>query len=91
MNANIEQLKENARVELRILGTPNELTGEEIFDTFFRQSKFFLQASDPTLSKNIIVIEIDGALFKFTISIPNVEAAEGIAPSLYAMLKTIEV
>lgn len=90
-NANIEDLRENALAELRLIGTPLEMKGEEIFDPFFRSARFFLHASNPTVSKNIILMEIDGSLFRFTMHLPNAEAAEGIIPSFYAMMKTIGV
>ncbi|MFZ5989977.1 MAG: LysM peptidoglycan-binding domain-containing protein [Bacillota bacterium] len=84
-------LRESALTELRLVGTPHELKGEEIFDPFFRNALFFLHASNPTFSKNIIVMEIGGSLFRFTMNIPNAEAAEGIVPSFYAMLRTIGI
>lgn len=90
-DANIEQLRENALTELRLIGTPHEMKGEEIFDPFFRNARFFLHASSTTVSKNIIVMEIDGSLFRFTMNLPHTEAAEGVVPSLYAMLKTIGI
>ncbi|WZL74571.1 LysM peptidoglycan-binding domain-containing protein [Clostridiaceae bacterium 35-E11] len=88
-NVAMGQLRANAMTELQAIGIPQELKGEAIFDPFFRTATFFLHASNPTVSKNIIVINIEDSLFRFTMHIPNVEAAEGISPSFYAMLKTI--
>lgn len=90
-NADIETLRANALEELRLVGTPDELSGSEIFDPFFRQSEFYLTASSPSFSKEIIVMEIDGELFRFNLNIPAGEASEGVVPSFQAMLKTIAV
>lgn len=88
-NANVTKLKENAVTALREVGTPRELRNEQIFDPFFRSAEFFLHASNPRFSKNIILLNIGGSLFRFTMNMPNAEAAEGIIPSFYAMLRTI--
>jgi len=61
--------------ELRLVGTPDELTANEIYETFFRSAEFYLRASDASLSKEIILMEIDGRLFCFSLSIPKGEAA----------------
>ncbi len=87
--SDINTIRQNSITELQYTGTPVEMKGEEIFDPFFRSAKFFLHASNPTLSKNIILIEIGNNLYRFTVNIPNTEAAEWLAPSIYAMLKTI--
>ncbi|KNY28817.1 LysM peptidoglycan-binding domain-containing protein [Pseudobacteroides cellulosolvens] len=91
LNADTNMIRTNSMLELQYVGTPVEMKGEEIFDPFFRNAVFFLHASSNTLSKNIILIRIGNYLFRFTVSIPNTEAAEGLGPSLYAMLKTIFV
>ncbi|KUO73037.1 MAG: hypothetical protein APF77_20400 [Clostridia bacterium BRH_c25] len=89
-NANLSALKENAMEELRLVGTPNELEGPEIFEPFFRSAAFYLQASNPTFSKEIIVIEIAEELFRFNMNIPRGVASEGVVPSFLAMLKTVD-
>ena len=89
VDANINDLRENALTELRLIGTPHEMQGTEIFDPFFRTAQFFYQASDESISKNILVMEIKGSNYRFNMHLPNVEAAEGIIPGFYAMLKTI--
>jgi LysM repeat protein len=88
-NANLTQLRESAMTELRLIGTPEELKGQQIPDAFFRDAAFFLRAASSSTSKNIIVIKIRDVYFRFTMFIPNTEAAEGVVPSFYAMLKTI--
>jgi hypothetical protein len=89
--ADINALRENALEELRLVGTPDELTGTEIYEPFFRNAKFYLQASSPSFSKEIIVMEINGKLFRFSLNIPSGEASEGVVPSFLAMLKTVAV
>ncbi|MCX7710553.1 MAG: LysM peptidoglycan-binding domain-containing protein [Clostridia bacterium] len=89
--ADLEQVYENSLTELRLIGIPFEMKGEEIFDPFFRQAIYFLVASSSAFSKIIIIMCIGGALFRFTMFHPNAEAAEGIIPGFYAMLKTIGI
>ncbi len=90
-NADINALRENALEELRLVGTPIELKGEQIFEPFFRNAAFYLRASNPTFSKEIIVMEIGGELFRFNLNIPSGVASEGVVPSFFAMLKTVAV
>lgn len=90
-DANIDELKKNALEELKLVGTPDELTGTEIYEPFFRNAAFYLRASSPTFSKDIIVMEIAGRLFRFTLNIPAGEASEGVVPSILAMLKTVNI
>ncbi len=89
-DADVEALRANSMEELRLIGTPDELTGSEIYDPFFRQAEFYLTAASPSFSKEIIVMEIDGELFRFNLNIPAGEASEGVVPSFQAMLKTID-
>lgn len=90
-DANIISLRENALEELRLVGTPDELTGTEIFEPFFQSAEFYLRASNPTFSKEIIVMEIAGELFRFNMNIPVGVASEGVVPSFLAMLKTVDI
>lgn len=90
-NADISELRKNALKELRLVGTPDELTGTEIYEPFFRASEFYLRASSGSFSKEIIVMRIAGKLFRFTLSIPARVASEGVVPSFLAMLKTVDV
>jgi hypothetical protein len=87
--ANVAALRNNARLALRDIGRVHTLEGEGIFDPLFREAEFFLHASNPQVSVNILVIDIDGSRFRFMMHIPNREAAEGITPSFWAMLRSI--
>jgi hypothetical protein len=89
IDASVEALSDNARFTLRDIGRVHSLEGEEIFDPLFRGAEFFLHASSPQVSVNILVIDIDGSRFRFMMHIPNREAAEGLMPSFWAMLRSI--
>lgn len=88
-NSDIEALRANALTDLHTTGTPTELKGTQIADPFFRNAIFFLAASSPSLTRDIILMRIDNALFRFTMNVPSGEPAKGVVPSFFAMLKTI--
>lgn len=90
-NADLGVLRQNALEELKLVGAPEELKGVQIYEPFFRNAAFYLRASSPTFSKEIIVMEIAGELFRFNMNIPAGEASEGVVPSFLAMLKTVDV
>lgn len=90
-DVDLEELKENAITELRDIDTPVEISGENIAIPFFRDSEFFLYATDRQFTKNIVVMEIDGDLFRFNMNFPSTEASPEIVPGFYAMLQTIGV
>ncbi len=83
-------VRKNAEDELTMLGDVVEMTGEQIGESALRDSVFYLHSSDSTLSKYIILREIDGNYFKVIVNMPNSEASEGAGPSFPAMIKTIQ-
>jgi hypothetical protein len=85
----ITALRNNAHLALRDIGRVHKLEGDAIVDPLFRTAEFFMHASNPQVSINIIVIDLDGSRFRFTMHVPNREAAEGIVPSFWAMLRSI--
>lgn len=91
LDVNISDVRQNAVFGFTHIGEPRELRGEEILDPFFRSNKFFFIASNVEVTLISILKEIDGGLFRFTMFSPNSEAAEGIIPSFYVMMKTITV
>ena len=91
LNSNISVLKQDAIFSLRDIGDPRELIGQEISDPFFRTNKFFFNASNKSNSVNRILMEIGGALFLFTMFLPNTEARTEALFSFYAMMKTTRV
>ncbi|MFU8814724.1 MAG: hypothetical protein ACNA7W_05220 [Pseudomonadales bacterium] len=87
--ADTADLRANAVMTLAHIGKVHALQHEQIFDPQFRDAEFFLHASNPQVSVIIFVTEIDGSRFRLTMHIPNREAAEGIVPSFWAMLRSI--
>lgn len=83
-------IRANADEELAMLGDVVEMTGEQIGEPALRDSIFYLHSSDLTLSKYIILREIDGKYFKIIVNVPSGEAQEGAGPSFPAMIKTIQ-
>ena len=83
-------LRANAALALAHIGEVHALAAEGIFDPFFSDAEFFLHASNPQVSANMLVMEIDGSRFRVFMHIPNREAAEGILPSFWAMLRSIK-
>lgn len=90
-DAGLVALRNSAMEELRLVGTPEELKDVQIYEPFFRNAAFYLRASNPTFSKDIIVMEIARELFRFTMNVPAGEASEGVVPSFLAMLKTVDI
>ena len=90
-DASISELKENALTELRDIGTPIEISDNAIAIPFFRSAEFFLYATSPAITKNIVVMKVDGGLFRFNMHLPSTEATGQIVPAFYAMLQTIGI
>lgn len=89
-DANLDEVRASAEEELKSLsGSVIERKGDEIYDPFLREAKLFLHSSTNELTKDIIVLEIDGKLFKFTVNMPNGDATEGAEPGFWAMIKTV--
>lgn len=84
-------IRENAEEELKsISGSFEELKGDDIYDPFLRNAEFYLQSIDEEMVKNIIVMNIDGRLIRFTMFLPvGGEASEGAVSGFIAMMKTI--
>ena len=49
-----------------------------------------LRAAGAGVSAYVAVIVVDGSPFRFTVHLPHREPLEGIAPSFWAMLQSIE-
>lgn len=70
----------------------NELDPKELFDSYFHDSELYLLVEvNQEVKKDIIYVvkEIKGEKFAFALHIPSKEAAEGVIPSFWAMLKTL--
>ncbi|MEX1029283.1 MAG: hypothetical protein WDZ91_04455 [Paenibacillaceae bacterium] len=86
----LTDIRANAEEELAMIGDVVELTGDQIAEPALRDSTFYLHSSDSTLSKDIILREINGEYFKIIVNMPTGEALESVAPSFLAMIKSIE-
>ncbi|MEX2416650.1 MAG: hypothetical protein WD424_10930 [Paenibacillaceae bacterium] len=87
----LSEIRANAEEELAMLGDVVEMNGEQIWEPALRDSIFYLHSSDSSLSKYIILREIDGKYFKIIVNMPSGEAQEGAGPSFPAMIKTIQL
>lgn len=89
--ANIDELKAAAEEELRDLGDVVELRDDQIYNPFIREhAVFHLHAIKMgEVTKTIMLIEIDGHLFRIMLHMPHGEASEGAGPSFEAMIGTI--
>jgi hypothetical protein len=88
-DANLDDVKANALAGLKATGDPVEMKGEEIHPTLRDEAKFFLHASTSELSRNVALLEKDGARFLVTMNLPNGEAAEGVTPRFFPMIDSI--
>lgn len=82
-------MRADAELELSALGPVEVVTGSALQDPFFQPADFFLQASSPELTKLIVVLPVEGVRYRFSLHLPLAEAAEGIVPSFWAMLRSI--
>lgn len=84
-------IRDNAEEELRYINESFEqLQGEDIYDPYLRNAVFYLQAMNEEILKKIIVLEVDGRPFKFTMFLPvGGEASEGAESGFNAMIKTL--
>ncbi|RSK27894.1 hypothetical protein EJF36_13960 [Bacillus sp. HMF5848] len=92
-NPNIDAIKTNIK---QSDGTVLELDPTSNLDPYFHKAKLHMlvntkDANNIHMSAVHVVQNIDDVTFRFTLFIPGKEAAEGIEPSFWAMLKTIQV
>lgn len=94
---NLEAYKKSLMNGYKDMGKVIEREPATIFTEKFRDSKFWFSVDIPK-SQNIktqttvnhLVKDFGGNLYAFTFHFPLKEAAEGITPSLWAMVSTIE-
>lgn len=84
-------IRDNAEEELRDINPSiEERQGDDIYDPYLRNAVFYLQAMNEEIVKTIMVLEIDGRPFKFTLFLPvGGEASEGAESGFNAMIKTL--
>lgn len=91
-DADLEDLKQNARDTLNVVGNVEEMKGEQISDPTIRENAlFFYHANNDEVSRNILVEKKNGALLRFTLNFPIGEASEGIPPRFYPMINSFTI
>jgi hypothetical protein len=91
-DVNIDDLKANAKEVLKLVGDVVPMEGEQIGDAWIREkAKFYYHASSSELSRNIIVLELNGLLVRITLNFPNGEASEGVSPRFFPMIDSLVV
>jgi hypothetical protein len=90
-NVNYDELKENLLTIIEDADMIEE-NPETIYLENFRDAKFYLigQFSDHKTTILYLAKEIEGQGYMFMIHMPHKEAAEGVGPSMWAMLSTIK-
>jgi len=86
--AKLEDVRAEAEKELGALGEVRELKGEEIAEPL-RDARLFLLASDAKLQRELIVREVGGRLYRFSVNMPIGEAAEGFGPLAFVSLQSL--
>ncbi|XEC97228.1 hypothetical protein AB6A23_12125 [Paenibacillus tarimensis] len=81
---NADQLRKEAEDELAELGEVAEET-----DPLMQDTEFFLAATKDDLTRKILVKEIDGTGYLFTLNVPHREPIEGFGSHALVMLNTI--
>lgn len=91
-DANINDLMVNAEETLKIVGDIVPLEIEPVGVTNTPENvKFSYHVSNAEVSRNIIVIEKEGALMRFTLNFPNNEVVKGIAFPFYPMINSVTI
>ena len=87
----VAALERNAREWLSGIGVAERLDAERVPHPFLRDAEFVLRAAGNGVSGYIAVIGIGEGLFRFTMHLPHREPLEGMAPTFWAMLQSIEL
>ncbi|WP_309123212.1 hypothetical protein [Paenibacillus sp.] len=91
-DTDLTALRSSAEDALKAVGDNVADMKETFFDEDIRvKAAFILHASGASGSVNMIAMEIDDKLFRFTLNFPNSEAAEGVSPRFYPMIRSIVV
>lgn len=96
--ANIEKLKEDFSNAYKTMGNVISREPATVFADKFKDSKLWLHVDIPQSETimtqttiNYLVKDFEGELYSFTFHMPLKEASEGITPSLWAMVSTMEI
>lgn len=89
--ADLETLKKNSLELAEQVGDASELKEGDIYFPYFHDAKFFVKGiSEKYDVVMYLVKEVEGQLFYFSLHIPSKTEAEGVEPSLWAMLETVK-
>ncbi|WP_205439681.1 LysM peptidoglycan-binding domain-containing protein [Peribacillus alkalitolerans] len=88
-NTDLLKIKLNSIEYLKPIGKAIEIN-DPFVHPFYKNSHFYLHASNMKLSQNIVVKTIDGKLMRFTLHFTNNEESEGISPVLVNTLRTMK-
>jgi|GEM_PF-2807910 len=90
-DTDVTRLRETAEAELAADGGSfEEWKDDAIHDPDLRDAHAYLQSADDEMVKKIIIMSIDGLVFRFTMFLPvGGEASEGAESGFNAMIKTI--
>lgn len=88
--ADLNMIRKSAEQELSSIGKIQELNGAVISEVFTKQAAVSQYASSEEVRKIIVVTDIDGTVFRFTMTLPHTEAVEGVEPRFWAMLETLQ-
>ncbi len=81
-------LRNQAEEELSQHGEVTELIGEEI-NIMIRDADLFLLSSAHGITKQIMIKEVDGIGYKFTMNMPHTEPMEGFGPHALTSIQSI--
>lgn len=84
----LEDLRTEAEKELSEHGEVQERKGEDIAEPL-RDARLFLSAATDKLTREVIVTEAGGTLYRFTVDMPSGEPSEGFEPLAYASLASL--
>ncbi|WP_108670900.1 LysM peptidoglycan-binding domain-containing protein [Peribacillus acanthi] len=87
-NSDLTKVKQNSIDYLKPIGKAIEIK-DPYMHPFYKNSHFYLHASNMKLSQNIVVKTVNGKLIRFTLHFTNNEEAEGITPVLVDTLRTL--
>jgi LysM repeat protein len=87
-NTNLAKIKANSIEYLKPIGKAIEIKDQYVHP-FYKNSHFYLHASNMKYSQNIVVKTVNGKLVRFTLHFTNNEESEGITPVLVETLRTL--
>ncbi|WP_407352519.1 hypothetical protein [Luteimonas sp. R10] len=85
----LDTLRKNVELALSDVGTPEDVPPAQAGADNARDAELFLRARGDGVTVNMPVARIDGGRYRITLHLPHREAAEGITPSLWAMLGSL--